>query len=87
MFEIYIKNDDGNWAEIGGCYPYVFPDAVIFATEEEALDMIAELKKLGEEWADWVAHRYPLKKLGEEWADGEYRVVPVTGDGLIKAKL
>jgi len=70
MFEIYIKNDDGNWAEIGGCYPYVFPDAVIFATEEEALDMIAE-----------------LKKLGEEWADGEYRVVPVTGDGLIKAKL
>ena len=70
MFEIYIKNDDGNWAEIGGCYPYVFPDAVIFATEEEALDMIDE-----------------LKKLGEEWADGEYRVVPVTGDGLIKAKL
>ena len=75
MFEIHIKYKenwwaDGNWAEISGVYENFFLDPVIFATEEEAFDMIDE-----------------LKKLGEEWADGEYRVVPVTGDGLIKAKL
>ena len=73
MFEIHIKDDhyysssDGNWAEISGCYPYFFLDPVIFATEEEAFDMIDELKKLGEEEEDI------------DFDMIEYQVVPVSG--------
>ena len=57
MFEIHIKYKenwwaDGNWAEISGVYENFFLDAVIFATEEEAFDMIDELKHLGEEEED-----------------------------------
>ena len=48
MFEIQSKGSDGNWSVdyVGG------QNVASFATEEDANDMIAELKKLGEEWAD-----------------------------------
>mgnify|MGYP005833024159 FL=1 len=58
MFEIQSKGDDGNWS-----VDYVGEQNVAsFATEEDANDMIAELKKLGEEWEDGEYRVVPVKK-------------------------